>query len=76
MANHSSILAWRIPHTEELGRLQSMGSQSRIQPSLLALLRVYLCLLICKTVVSAQWLSRVQLFAIPWDCSLPGSSVH
>ena len=27
MATHSSILAWRIPWTEELGRLQSMGSQ-------------------------------------------------
>ena len=25
--NHSSILAWRIPWTEESGRLQSMGSQ-------------------------------------------------
>ena len=25
MAAHSSILAWRIPWTEELGRLQSMG---------------------------------------------------
>jgi len=25
MATHSSILAWRIPWTEELGRLQSMG---------------------------------------------------
>ena len=24
---HSSILAWRIPCTEEPGRLQSMGSQ-------------------------------------------------
>ena len=24
---HSSILAWRIPQTEELGRLQSMRSQ-------------------------------------------------
>ena len=28
MAIHSSILAWRIPWTEELGR-QSMGSQSQ-----------------------------------------------
>ena len=28
MATHSSILAWRIPWTEELGRLQSTGSQS------------------------------------------------
>ena len=27
MAIHPSILAWRIPWTEELGRLQSMGSQ-------------------------------------------------
>jgi len=25
MATHSSILAWRIPQTEEPGRLQSMG---------------------------------------------------
>ena len=27
MATHSSILAWRIPQTEEPGGLQSMGSQ-------------------------------------------------
>ena len=27
MAIHSSILAWRVPWTEEPGRLQSMGSQ-------------------------------------------------
>ena len=27
MATHSSILAWRIPWTEEPGRLQSMGSR-------------------------------------------------
>ena len=27
MANHSSILAWRIPWTEEPGELQSMGLQ-------------------------------------------------
>ena len=27
MATHSSILAWKIPRTEELGRIQSMGSQ-------------------------------------------------
>ena len=29
MAPHSSILAWRIPWTEEPGGLQSMGLQSR-----------------------------------------------
>jgi len=27
MATHSSILAWRIPWTEEPGRLQSIGLQ-------------------------------------------------
>ena len=27
MATHSSILAWRIPQTEEPGGLQSMGLQ-------------------------------------------------
>ena len=27
MATHSSILAWRIPWTEEPGGLESMGSQ-------------------------------------------------
>ena len=27
MATHSSILAWRIPWTENPGGLQSMGSQ-------------------------------------------------
>ena len=27
MATHSSILAWKIPRTEETGGLQSIGSQ-------------------------------------------------
>ena len=27
-ATHSSLFAWRIPQTEEPGRLQSMGSQT------------------------------------------------
>ena len=33
MSTYSSILAWRIPWTEEPGRLQSMGSQSETQLS-------------------------------------------
>ena len=28
MATHSNILAWRIPWTEEIGGLQSMGLQT------------------------------------------------
>ena len=31
MATHSSILAWKIPWTEEPGGLQSMGLQ-RVRP--------------------------------------------
>ena len=27
-ATHSSVLAWRVPQTEEPGRLQSMGSKT------------------------------------------------
>ena len=34
MAPHSSTLAWKIPWTEELGRLQSMGSQIHFHFSL------------------------------------------
>ena len=33
MENHSNILAWRIPRTEESGRLQSMEPQSWTQLS-------------------------------------------
>ena len=29
MATHSSTIAWKIPWTEEPGRLQSVGSQSQ-----------------------------------------------
>ena len=30
MVTHSSVLAWRIPWTEEPGGLQSMGSQKEL----------------------------------------------
>ena len=33
MATHSSVLAWRIPWTEEPGGIQSVGLQSQIQLS-------------------------------------------
>ena len=37
MTTHSNILAWDIPWTEELGGLQSMGSQGWTRPSTHAL---------------------------------------
>ena len=33
MATHSTLLAWRIPWTEEPGKLQSIGLQSLMQLS-------------------------------------------
>ena len=33
MATHSSTIAWKIPWTEEPGRLQSTGSQSQTRLS-------------------------------------------
>ena len=34
MATHCSILAWRIPGTEESSRLDSMDGVTRIRPNL------------------------------------------
>ena len=44
MATHSSFLAWRIPWTEEPGRLQFMGSQewTRLSAILLSLFQIVL----------------------------------
>ena len=38
MATHSNILAWRIPGTEEPGRLQSMGSVAKDTSSIVLVL--------------------------------------
>ena len=35
MATHSSTLAWKIPWTEEPGRLKSLGSRSVIAHALI-----------------------------------------
>ena len=42
MGTHSSILAWRIPWTEEPGGLKSMGSQSQTQLSNLVHTHIYI----------------------------------
>ena len=43
MATHSSILAWKIPRTEEPGGLQSMGLK-RVRHDWAISLSLYLCL--------------------------------
>ena len=60
MATHSSILAWRIPLTEEPGRLQSVGSQRGIQLSNFHF--PYLCMLL----LLLSHFSHVGLSATPY----------
>ena len=63
MATHSSILAWRIPWTEKLGRLQSMGLQSRTRLSDYN-----------TTINGGKWKwSRVQFFATLWTVACQAS---
>ena len=64
MATHSSVLAWRIPGTEDPGGLPSMGlHRVRHDWSYLA--------------AAAAKLFQLSLtLCDPMDCSLPGSSVH
>ena len=64
MATQSSILAWRIPRTEEPGELQSMGLQ-RVGDDCrdlagMCVLVTQSCLILCN----------------PMDCSPSGSSVR
>ena len=73
MATHSSILAWRIPWTEESGGPQSLGSPSQAQPS-----DQHFHLFCMSWVISqanVQSLSRVRLCR-PMDCSTAGLPVH
>ena len=69
MATHSIILAWRIPWTEEPGRLQPMGSQ-RVGHDWVTNTFTF------KTIFnktfqlsSAQLLSYVRLFVTPWTAA-------
>ena len=68
MATHSSILAWKIPWTEERGRLQSMGSERVGHNWVTSLTHCYV-LRVC-----AQLLSQ-RVFCDPLGYSPPGSSV-
>ena len=86
MATHSSILAWRIPWTEEPGRLQSMGSQESYMIEQLTL-SLFFTILSWTNVwnskekgkVSIQFSSVAQsclTLCDPMDCNTPGLPVH
>ena len=76
MAIHSSIVAWRIPGTEQPDRLQSMGLQRvRHDFSLSVSLSLSFSLYIYRSERSEVAQSCPTL-CDPMDCSLPGSSIH
>ena len=54
MATHSSILAWRIPWTEELGGLQSMGRKESDTTERLYFTSVSALKLLMGTLVSLE----------------------
>ena len=68
MTTHSSVLAWKIPWTEELGGLQSTGHKESDKTERLRF-HCLLCSLArntCCIVVALQSLSHVPLFTAPW----------
>ena len=64
METHSGILAWKIPWTEERGRLQSMGLQ-RVRREGATSLSLTVLSTHLIPFSSVQSLSRVRLFATP-----------
>ena len=80
-ATNSSIFAWRIPWTEEPGRLQSMGSQ-RVRHNSASEKQqrnVYFrkaSFSAANACMHAKSLQLCPTLCSPMDCNLPGSSVH
>ena len=64
MATHSSTLAWKIPWTEEPGRLQSMGSQ-RVGHNWATSLSFFMFFLILGSAESVPQ-ARMRLEHLPW----------
>ena len=67
MATHSSIFAWRIPWTEEPGRLQPLGLQ-RVGHNWATDIFIHFS---CLPYLDCKWsevksLSRIRLFATSW----------
>ena len=89
MATHSSILAWRIPWTEESDRLQSMGSQELDTTWRLNQPTNDILLILCIKQITSENLLQSKMSGVmecvshsvvsnsvtPY-CSPPGSSVH
>ena len=70
MVIHSSVLTWRIPWTEEPGRLQFMGRQRVDTTERLTRTCIFYCI--------NMWPCEVadSLLCDPMDCNLPVSAVY
>ena len=73
MATHSSILAWRIPWTEESGRLWSMGSQRVGHDWVIPIIYIYMYIYIYTLVCT--WAKNVNIF-INKDSSKNPDTIH
>ena len=74
MATHSSIIAWRIPWTEEPGRLQSMGSQRVRHDWVTFYLRFSYNSLFCLCIYFFLLFSDFK--HIVWNCHLFPSGIY
>ena len=74
MATHSSMVAWRIPWTEELGRLQSRVAL-RVRHEWVTNTFTFLNLIqnIVNNNQNSVQLSHIQLFVIPWTAARQAS---
>ena len=66
MATHSSILAWRIPWTEEPGGLQSMGLQ-RVRHDRVTCHLILLHILRDRLVLKDCWVTFLGLLIAVWQ---------
>ena len=82
MAIHSSILAWRIPWTEETGSLHSIGLQRAGHNWITSTTRAFLFSKLLYFVISTEIMLACLVtqscltLCYPVEYSPPGSSVH
>ena len=78
MATHYNILAWRIPWTEELGRLQSMVARSWICLKLLSMHALYYTASYCfnqSDILKLKWYLMEIKHCWLWTCNKKPSGV-
>ena len=74
MATHSSILDWRIPWTEQLWELPSIGSKVLDTTDVTS--HSYISCTLCQYTCMCSVISVCPTLCNPMDCSQPGSSVR